>query len=114
MELFASVASVPEGSEDAIYVIVQRFVGGQWLNYIERFATRVFLRQEDAWCLDCGLKVEETAPNATVVLGAATGSTTATASAPVFSSGDVGNVLWGNRQGQATVTGLCEFDRGHH
>ncbi|MHC8321204.1 phage tail protein [Pseudomonas sp. GB2N2] len=37
---FESVASIPEGDEDALYVVVRRLVGGTYKRYVERFASR--------------------------------------------------------------------------
>ena len=37
---FESVATVPEGLEDAVYVIVRRTIGGVTKRYVERFASR--------------------------------------------------------------------------
>ncbi|MHC8403591.1 phage nozzle protein [Pseudomonas sp. TMB3-21] len=37
---FESVASVPEGDEDAVYVVVRRLIGGVVRRYVERFASR--------------------------------------------------------------------------
>jgi hypothetical protein len=66
---FLSVCSVTENvqgdSLDAVYCIVQRFVGGRYLQYIERFADRFFFYgKEDAWSVDCGLQTVPTStPN---------------------------------------------------
>jgi hypothetical protein len=64
---FLSVCSVTENvngdSLDAVYVIVQRFIGGFFVQYVERFADRFFFYgKEDAWSVDCALS---TAPNLT-------------------------------------------------
>ena len=62
--LFKSVASVTEptdhaGTVDAVYTVVQRTVGGNAVQYIERFAERAFpAGVADAWCVDAGLGYE--------------------------------------------------------
>jgi len=46
---------------DAVYVIVQRLVGGNYVQYVERFADRFFFYgKEDAWSVDCGLQTVPT------------------------------------------------------
>lgn len=52
---FESVCSVPEGGEDALYVIVRRTVNGNTVRYIERVANRFYGSLEDAFFVDCGL-----------------------------------------------------------
>ena len=58
---FKSVATVVEststaGNVDAIYVIVQRTINGNTIQYIERMAERIFPNGlASAWCVDSGL-----------------------------------------------------------
>lgn len=57
---FLSVASITEtvqvGAVDAVYTIVQRTVGGNTVQYIERFVELAFPSGViDAWCVDSGL-----------------------------------------------------------
>lgn len=52
---FRSIASIPEGQVNAVYVIVERTVGGNQVYYIERFASGLYTSALDAWCLDCAL-----------------------------------------------------------
>lgn len=54
--LFRSIASIPEGQVNAVYVIVERTVGGQQVYYVERFASGLYTDAVDAWCLDCALQ----------------------------------------------------------
>lgn len=49
-----SVASVPEGNEDAIYLVVRRTIDGQNVRYIERMHEQYFDELENAWFVDCG------------------------------------------------------------
>jgi hypothetical protein len=51
---FESVCTVAEGSESATYLVVQRTLGGRSVRLIERFASRLFTDQEDAYFVDCG------------------------------------------------------------
>ncbi|MCC7304768.1 MAG: hypothetical protein IT558_00755 [Alphaproteobacteria bacterium] len=56
--LFKSVAVVPEGNEDAIYVIAERLIDGATVQYIERFASRNFVTLENAYFVDCGISYD--------------------------------------------------------
>ena len=61
---FNSVTVVTEtddniGATDAVYTVVEREVNGNTVQYIERFAPRIFPGGlEDAWCVDSGLHYE--------------------------------------------------------
>lgn len=54
---YESVACVPEGTEDGVYVVVARSVNGSTVRYVERLSSRVFDEDTDATtevnCLDC-------------------------------------------------------------
>jgi len=72
---FKSICSISEGAENAVYVIVERLVNGQFLQYIERFASRqmggdptigVPADVTRAWCVDAGLQYPLTEPAATL------------------------------------------------
>ena len=101
--VFEDVISVPEGSEDAVYVVVRRVINGQTKRYIERFAKRYTSQALDikrnAFFVDCGgtydgLNTGSTTLTVTADTGlTVTTSQILTASADVFSSGDVGNVF---------------------
>lgn len=96
-DLFEDVATVPEGDEDAVYVIVQRTVDGTTKRYVERFASRRIDDIEDANFLDSSLAYDGTNAGATTLTltGGTTWSNTEdltlTASAGLFAAGDVGN-----------------------
>jgi hypothetical protein len=58
---FQSICTIPEtvavGTVDAIYVVVQRTINGQVLQYIERFAEQYYPNGvTDAWQVDAGLQ----------------------------------------------------------
>ena len=76
---FLSVCSVIEtvnGSNvDAVYVIVQRQINGQTVQYVERFDDRQLIHGYfDSWCVDCGLQTTPaySATNPLVITGDAT------------------------------------------
>lgn len=103
---FISCCSVVEGQEDAVYFIVRRFINGAVVNQIERLHSRNFYgNAEFPFCLDAGLSLPQTYPNAMITFSAATGNVTITASASVFAPGNVGSVLRGLRGGKANITG---------
>jgi len=56
-----SVATIAEpdgagGYVDAVYLVVERLIGGVVKRYVERMVERTFARIEDAWFVDCGLQ----------------------------------------------------------
>jgi hypothetical protein len=64
-DLFEGICSVPEGGENAVYVLVKRYVGGVWKRYVERFAPRVNQSLADGVFLDSAI----TKTNVTAVTG---------------------------------------------
>jgi hypothetical protein len=58
--------TIPQGSVDATYFVVQRTVQGQQLQYIERMADRYMSWIGDAWCLDCATAGTFGTPQATI------------------------------------------------
>lgn len=92
--LYKDVVVVQEGVRDSVYYIVKRLINGRWTKFIERAVDRQFPHVEDAFCVDCGLRLPETYPAADLTIDASSGSgVTVTASASVFASGDVGKIL---------------------
>jgi hypothetical protein len=97
--IFESCCCVAEGAEDALYVVVKRYINGAYVRYIERFATRRFDDLEDAFFVDCGLTYDGTNVAATTmtltggVLWGPTESLTLTASVNSFVAGDIGDVI---------------------
>lgn len=53
--VFESVCVVPENSEDVLYAVVRRTIGGSQLRYVERLRSRLFTEQKDAFFVDSGL-----------------------------------------------------------
>ncbi len=52
---FESVCVIPEGNEDAVYVVVRRTIGARTVRFIERLASRRYDTLADAFFVDCGL-----------------------------------------------------------
>ncbi len=52
---FESCTVVSEGSEDVLYVVVKRTIGGATKRYVERMASRQFVAAADAFFVDSGL-----------------------------------------------------------
>jgi hypothetical protein len=65
--LFKSVCVIPEGDEDAVYVIVQRTINAQTVQYIERMHSRQISAIEDAFFVDAGATYDGSA--ATTISG---------------------------------------------
>lgn len=72
--LFVSVCTVTELPVDAVYVIVQRYVNGHWVYYSERMDDRVWPNAEACFCVDSGLALPMTYPDAVLTPAAATGT----------------------------------------
>ena len=97
---YEDVAVIPEGAEDAVYVLVNRTISGATKRYVERFASRRVTNVEvDALFLDSYLTYDgrnTTATTMTLSGGTSwlhTESLTLTASAAFFVAGDVGNAI---------------------
>ena len=115
--LFKSVCTVSEGTVDATYFVVQRYLNGAWTYCIERMADRSMIdgnaalgipaNIENSWCVDCGLALPQPQPAADLAI--APGGNVAGASlvfstdAAVFSAANVGSVIRANG-GHAVIT----------
>jgi hypothetical protein len=93
-----SIACIPEGQEDALYMVVRRTINGAQKRYVERMSTRQILSIEDAFFVDCGLTYDgrntDTSKKLTLSGGATWGypevvTMTAAGHAP-FTAGSVG------------------------
>lgn len=98
--LYEDVAIVPEGTEDAVYVLVNRTINGNTRRYLERFASRRVTDVEvDALFLDCYLTYDgRNTTSTTMTLSGGvdwleTEDLTLTASGGVFVAGDVDNAI---------------------
>jgi hypothetical protein len=91
---FLDCRAVLENGLDRLYVVTRRYVNGRWTKFIERSAIREIEFSEDAFAVDCGLSLPANWPAANLTISAPTGDdVTFTASAGVFSSGDVNKVI---------------------
>ena len=52
---YVGVCSITEPPVDALYLIVQRYMRGQWVYYSERMDNRLWTNVANTWCVDCGL-----------------------------------------------------------
>lgn len=100
--MFEDVCVIPEGTEDAVYVLVRRTIDGATVRYLERFDSRISRWTDfpvEAFFVDCGLTYNgrnETATTMTVSGGTdwtIVEALTLTASASFFTAGDVGNAI---------------------
>lgn len=55
---FESVATVRENNEDIAYFVINRYINGRNVRYIERIKSRIIDSLEDAFFLDCALKAQ--------------------------------------------------------
>lgn len=103
--LYLDVLAMQENDTDTVYLMVQRHINGRWTKMIEKVASRYYGHVEEAWFVDCGLSNTVNTPNANLSIDKAEGTGVVfTASAAVFSAGDVGSVLRVGG-GMATITG---------
>lgn len=97
--VFEDIASIPEGLEDKIYVIVKRTINGATKRYIEEFSNRYFNDIRDINILDAALSYDGRNTGATTMTltGGVTWSSdedlTLTSSVAFFAGGDVGNTI---------------------
>lgn len=93
---FERVCVVPEGTEDAVYVVVKRTINGATKRYIERLNTRAFEDIEDAVFMDSALTYDGRHTGSTTMslsggsTWAHTETLTLTASAATFELADIG------------------------
>lgn len=96
---FESACVVPNGTEDALYVVVKRTINGSTKRYIEKMASRTIEDIEDAIFMDCAATTDGThTGSTTMTLSGGTNWTydellTLTASSGTFTAGDVGNEI---------------------
>ncbi len=97
---FESVATAPEGSEDALYCIVNRTIDGRTVRYIERFETREISDIRDSVFMDCGLTYDgrNTGSETVTISGGTTWlnteTLTLTASTAMFTTDDTGKKIF--------------------
>ena len=93
-----SIACIPEGQEDVLYMVVRRTINGVQRRFIERMASRQITSIEDAFFVDCGLTYDGRNADATKTMKLSGGTTwgypevitmTAVGHAP-FTAGSVG------------------------
>ena len=71
---FISTVCIPEGSINAVYFIVKRYLPGigtgdpcaDWYYCLERLDDRTYTNVEEAWFVDCGAKLDKNYPDFTV------------------------------------------------
>lgn len=110
-----NVVSVPEGTEDALYICVKRTINGVTKRYNERFKRRRITNILDAAFMDSSLSYDgrNTSSTTMTISGSgwtATDELTLTASASFFTAEDVGNqIFMYDASGQVvrfTITGF--------
>lgn len=82
--LVVNICSVTEPPVDAVYVIVKRYIGGQWVYYQERADNRQWQTIEDCFCVDAGLSYPMSFPTATLTPAAAVGTSNLSAATVIF------------------------------
>jgi hypothetical protein len=97
---FENVCVLPEGTEDAIYVVVKRTINGATKRYVERFTPRAFTDVEDVALMDASLSYDGWAAVGTRTVTLTGGVTwdqteqvTATASSGIFAASNIGDAI---------------------
>lgn len=96
-----SVCAIPEGTEDALYLVIRRTVNGRSVRYIERMYSRFISNIVDFCAMDAALKYDgRNTSSTTMTLSGGTGSwdytqnLTLTASSSSFKASDVGSQIF--------------------
>ena len=95
---YESTCGIGEGSEDAIYFVVNRTINGQVVRYIERLSSRQFTNDLDAFFVDSGLSYDgRNTDGRTATISGGSGNwsyqvpyTLTMSGGSYFSAGDVG------------------------
>lgn len=74
--IFVGVCSITEPPVDAVYTIVKRYIAGPevWVYYSERMNNRNWQTIEDCFCVDAGLSLPMTFPEAVLTPSSANGT----------------------------------------
>lgn len=85
---------IPEGDEDALYMVVLREIDGEDVRYVERLSNRFYDDVRDAIFMDCAITYDGRHSGATTMTLTGSGWTnddqlTLTASAATFAAGDI-------------------------
>lgn len=93
---FEDALVLREGTEDALYFLVRRFLNGVWTRTLERMRSEIVVNDEDLVHLDAMLETpidrrEFVVFCSSIAMGAATLSSI---DGGVFTGGDVGKVVW--------------------
>lgn len=86
--------TIEEDGRDVTYVTTKRYIAGELRGFIEQFADREFSHVEEAFCVDAGLRLAATYPDATLTVAAVSGTDVIfSADSPIFSGGDVDSII---------------------
>lgn len=94
-----NVCCVPEGTEDALYLVIKRTINGATKRYIERMTQRQITDIVDSVLMDCALTYDGRNTGSTTMTLSGSGwlytsTLTLTASASTFTAADVGNQIF--------------------
>ena len=91
---FIDVISLEEDRNSTVYTMVERYINGRYTKFIEKISSRTFTHVEDAFFVDCGLRLGTTWPDARIQIAATEGDgVQVDAESPIFAAGDVGKIL---------------------
>jgi hypothetical protein len=91
---FEDVASLEEGDNTTVYVIVRRKINGRYSKFIEKIAPRLNSREDEAVFLDCSLSLSSHYGAGVLTFSASSGSgVIVTSSVAEFTIADVGKII---------------------
>lgn len=93
-----NVCSIPQGTEDVLYLVIKRTINGKTVKYIEYMKTRQIINVIDSVFMDSSLSYDGRNTGSTTMTLTGSGWTyldnlTLTASSSFFTSADVGNAI---------------------
>lgn len=107
---YKQALTLREDNVDSVYFDIERVIKGKLVRFIERAASRDFARVEEAWAVDAGLQLAVNYPNTTATVSAVIGPAIVSATAPLFSSSDVGKIIYGGG-GKMRLTGFISANQ---
>lgn len=111
--LVEDIVTIVENKVNVNYLVVKRKVNGREVKMLERMAPHEFENIEDAWCVDCGLELGHSYPEADLQVAQISGDTTTiSVSADLFSVVDEGKIIraGGGKYEITLVTGVRTAD----
>ena len=92
--LYKDIMIIKEEGVEVRYQAVERKIRGTWHKYLERAPLRLDDYAENYWGVDCGLHYPLTSGVGEIFADAETGTTTITTENAIFTSGNIGDIIY--------------------